>query len=215
MCASSGCAVSEADFLEAVERVAEVLSKKIKSPLHDPDDISQLARMYAWECLPRFDPNAGSLDAYLYSAAKNRILNSLRELGRLDYPCKTCWDADQGGPGHSDGSVCEAYARWATRQAAKRAVKVPQALNIDESRESRVASQATPEGIASANEIHELLERGLSPELLGPYRQMLDGERLPARLRGQVQIAVSTILRNADIEPPECKSSRLNRRLAG
>ena len=91
--------IGEAEFLVTVEHIVTVLCSKFasftSSTYYDKNDLAQLIRLNAWEALPRFRPEAGSLDGFLFRHCKNRILNTLRAFqGRIsEPPCRICHDA--------------------------------------------------------------------------------------------------------------------------
>jgi DNA-directed RNA polymerase specialized sigma24 family protein len=105
-------APTQQEVLSAIQKVAAVLGPRFAFGPFTPDDIGQEVAVFCLEALPRFRPEAGQLEGFLFRHAKNRLTNYKRDrLRRCDPPCRPCWS----GLEHERGPACEAFARWKAR----------------------------------------------------------------------------------------------------
>ena len=161
--------INETEFFVTIEHIVTILCAKFasstSSTYYDRDDLAQLIRLNAWEALPRFRPEAGSLDGFLFRHCKNRILNTLRAFhGRIsEPPCRICHDAHLGrGPGHDGGQNCKPYLAWLNRNKTKAYLSRPLDLgNIDDKNEPRTSDGSVAENDAETTEILRLLDSRL------------------------------------------------------
>ena len=198
---------SEAEFLVTVEHIVTVLCSKFasftSSTYYDKNDLAQLIRLNAWVAVPRFRPEAGSLDGFLFRHCKNRILNTLRAFqGRIsEPPCQICHEAHLGrGPGHEGGQNCKPYLAWLNRNKTKAFLARPLDLgNIDDKNEPQTSDGSVVENDAETTEILRLLDSRLDVDDRRALLMMREGVQVPKRIRREVEKAVIAILEEAGL----------------
>src|SRR5689334_18161862 len=103
---------TESEVLDAIHRVSAILGPKFAFGPYDVADIRQEVAVMCLQALPRYRPEAGNLEGFLYTHAKNRLKNLLRDkFRRNDPPCVQCHRADtEGGDScQPDGALCPKY----------------------------------------------------------------------------------------------------------
>ena len=87
---------TEAEVVAIIDRVAAKIARKFKFGYHDIDDMKQQARLFALECLPRYDLTR-PLENFVWTHVHNRLFNYKRDnYERPSCPCKTCTLYDNG-----------------------------------------------------------------------------------------------------------------------
>lgn len=188
--------IDEAYFLELVDRIAPMLAKQFSFGCHDIEDVASIVQLEAWKAATsgKYDPARGSIDAFLYSHCKKRLMNLRRdELWRTgDEPCRACREGRNCQP---DGTHCKAYAAYYARNLARRALAQPVAMDsVADAQERRMKVQAGVEEALEAGELSALIDSHLPIELRRHYLLMRDGKHVPRSLRTEVQREVRAIL---------------------
>lgn len=188
--------MSEDDFVRLVDKLAGILFKKFGSAGHgDFDDYRQQVAVWSLEALPRFDPAAGALGAFLYKHARNRTLNAIRDrVARNDAPCKKCHAGEPCGP---NGEYCRRYASWAQRNYAKANIFSPRPLS--EFTEECWARPSPVEQKVEERDLFALIDAELPIHLRADYLRMLAGVKLPAMKRNRVEKAIREIFEKAGV----------------
>ena len=190
-----------------------MLSKKFSFSYLDPDDIHQLIAVYALDALPRFRPEAGPLDGFLYRHVRNRLLNVKRDLyKRADAPCKVCHSAAmEGTPGHPDGE-CEVYRKWRERNAAKASLGRPLDLSgISDEHEPRMMSSSPVENEAEISELLQVIDERLPLGFRADYLRMRSGVKVSKQRREVIEQAVLSILSGVGISADDLGYRPLHR----
>jgi DNA-directed RNA polymerase specialized sigma24 family protein len=186
--------VSEAEFVSVTATVAKALFKRFGSIHGTADDFTQQVAVWTLESLPRFDPAAGTLDAFAYRNARNRAMNALRDrVTRRDYPCERCHSGEPCGP---DSTFCKRYSRWAARNTAKANLARPLGLFEVSDNCEQLMREPAAEVAAEARELTDLIDRHLPLSLRADYLRLIAGESVPKPRRERVQEAVRSILAN-------------------
>lgn len=188
--------VSEAEFLRVVTHTAKVLYKKFGAIHGTLDDFEQQVALWSLQALPKFD-SARPLGSFLFSNARNRAMNALRDtVTRTDYPCARC---HAGSPCGEDGQVCRKYKTWAARNKTKANVRRPAPLT--EAVDVPVAG-STPDEEAATKDLYALIDRHLPVHMRADYLMMLAGEWTLVSLtrRRAVQRKIAEILSEAGVE---------------
>lgn len=198
--------VTEERLLAAIEQVVRGLRRKFRSRVRGEDDTEQLIRLFCIEVLPKYRPEVGGLEGFLYRAVRNRMLNEARrEHGRFTDPeCRVCFDYERGrGPGHPDGQLCDKHRRWVARKEAvsNLAHPVPMDKVIDEN-ESRTRGEDSVERDAVVRDLSLLIDTKLHFTLREDYLKLLAGEPLAKPRRERVQRAVAEILKDSAADVP-------------
>ena len=197
-----------------VEHIVTVLCSKFASSTsftyYDKNDLAQLIRLNAWEALPRFRPEAGSLDGFLVQALQKphpqHPSGRFRDAFLHRPPCQICHDAHlERGPGHDGGQNCKPYLAWlnpkqdeglSCQAAATRPWKY---RRQERTREPVMAplSKMTPE----TTEILRLLDSRLDVDDRRALLMMREGVQVPKRVRREVEQAVIAILEEVGLTP--------------
>ena len=193
--------VSEADFLTAVDKIANLLASSFTFGFYTVEDIKQQARLFAIQAMDRYDP-ARPLDNFLYTHIKNRLINFRRDnFRRNDPPCQLCHASLNGDTPHEDKQYCEKYQMWLKRNFTKQNIINPLDLsNICDEHEPNTRVESNVVEQLEREELLALIDMKLSVELRQVYLQMQAGESVPKAKREQVERAVLDILR----ENSEC-----------
>jgi DNA-directed RNA polymerase specialized sigma24 family protein len=173
-------------------------SRGLRAPTPPHQDIAQQVRLFAWEALPHFRPEAGALGSYLYRSCKNRLLNTLRAFqGRRNEPaCAVCHAARQGrGPGHPDGIECKVYKAWLERNRVKASLARPHNIAvIPDEHGPRTRAYSAAEADAETAELLDLLDERLDVEHRRWMLMMREGASVPKEQREAVERRVLDIL---------------------
>lgn len=191
--------MTEDEVLATIEHIAAKLAPTFHIPGLDVDDLSQQARLFALELLPRYDPRPGEdgrptqpLENFLMVGVKRRLINCRRDRWkRADSPCAACHDGRPCGP---DGRYCDKYRAWHERQERKARVRRPEPLK-DGKHDRRDGRDVL--GEAEVNELLLLVDLKLGVELRATYLQLRAGKSVPKPRRVAVENAVRGILRDA------------------
>jgi DNA-directed RNA polymerase specialized sigma24 family protein len=69
---------TEQDVIAIMEKCVNVFVKKYKKQIRDKDDLKQQGRLFGLEALHKFDATKGSLDGFLYTHIRNKLLDFIR-----------------------------------------------------------------------------------------------------------------------------------------
>jgi DNA-directed RNA polymerase specialized sigma24 family protein len=185
--------MTEASVLEAIEKVVNILAPNFAFGIYDEEDIKQEGRVFAMQCLSRYD-GIRPLENFLYRHVKNRLINLKRnKFHRSDAPCEVCHRAVGRVTEHASGEFCEKYLQWRHRNAAKASLMRPVELEVCPNGYAQPVTVDQDE--SSVNELKAVIRECLDIELLPTYLQMLAGVSVPKARRLQVEEAVKEILR--------------------
>ncbi len=191
--------VSEAEFLRVTSAVAKTLYPKYGAVHGSPEDFAQEVVVWALQALSTYD-SSRSLDGYLFTVAKTRALNVIRDkVTRNDPPCRRCHAGDSCGP---DRTTCPKYTAWFERNRAKANLARPQSLLEASDTCERQTPEPSAEAVAEARELTDLVDRYLPLALRADYLRLVAGEMVPKPRRLLVQQAVRDIL------DPSCYDAR-------
>ncbi len=181
---------TEHEVLTAIDRTVNILAPGFAFGFMDEDDIKQEGRLFAMEGLKHYDASR-SLDAFLYTHVKNRLINLKRDkFRRNDPPCRVCHDTGRH-PGSNQ--VCDKYNVWYKRNSAKASLCKP--LTLNQSDDDAVPSCSSVVEDVSIREVLLRIDQELPVELRASYLQMKSGVSVPKALREKVESAVRHILR--------------------
>jgi len=124
--------VSDAEFLEVLDKITKRLAHKFKFGYHSAEDMKQQAAIFALEGLKNYDYKR-PLENFLWTHVRNRLFNYKRNnYQRPDKPCLTCplYDPSFKVSNNQcskfiDKKECEPYASWAKRNDAKKNIAKP------------------------------------------------------------------------------------------
>lgn len=189
-------AVTEEEFLAAVENAVRILAPKFTFGIYDVDDVKQEARMEAWSALAQYDPSRGPIDNLIYVHVRNRLMNLVRnKCRRNDPPCLVCHEADGGRTEHAHGGYCPVYVAWRTRNDTKASIQHPLRMDaVSDEGEASLRDDSDVERDAEMREILGMIDRELPVELRASYLMMRAGKSVPKARRAQVEEAVRGIV---------------------
>ncbi len=189
--------VSEAHFLEVVEKVVGILSRSFTFGYFDVADIKQQGRLFAIKAMEKYDPSR-PLDNFLYTHVKNRLINFRRDkFRRNDPPCHDCHNSIAGETQHADKQYCPKYINWLRLNSAKQNIMNPLDIsNICDEREPTTRNESSVVEDIERNELLSLIDMKLSVELRSDYLKMQSGESVPKTRREAVKAAVLEILKD-------------------
>lgn len=187
--------VSEADFLQAVSKVVNILARSFKFGYFEIEDIKQQAYIFAIEAMPRYDQSR-PLDNFLYTHIKFRLINFRRDkFRRNDPPCQLCYGTLAGNTPHEDKQYCSAYNSWLKRNRAKQnLMNTLDISNICDGDEPTTREESTVLEDIEQRELLSLIDIKLPVELRQVYLQMQAGESVPKAKRLEVEKAVLDII---------------------
>ncbi|HYH67675.1 MAG TPA: hypothetical protein VD866_23460 [Urbifossiella sp.] len=187
----------------AIEHVVRGLRRKFRSRVHGEDDTDQQIRLLCLQVLPKYRPEVGKLEGFLYRAVRNRMMNEARaEYGRVADPeCRVCFDRERGrGPGHAGGQPCDTHLRWKARNEVIRNLAHPAPMqSVSEEHESRTRVAGTAEADAVGRELSLLIDSKLPVGMREDYLKMLAGVPVETLRRRRVKQAVAAILGRDDL----------------
>ncbi len=181
--------ITEEVFLAACSGAMRQFGRKHTFGYFDLDDIFQEIRIFAMECLPRYDC-IRPLESFIADHTRRRWINLKRnKYHRADPPCKTCHNGVpcENAVGFSMGSMCERYRRWADRNGRKANLTRPQPFDEwDHSREAYTQ--------AEVKEIEVMIDEYLPVELRRDYLKMREDCFVPRPRKRAVQEYCKLIL---------------------
>jgi DNA-directed RNA polymerase specialized sigma24 family protein len=186
---------SETEVLVAIENIAGVLGVRFRFGHFTVEDIKQQVAVFALEALPRFRPESGKLENFLYKHARNRLVNFKRDKShRADPPCRPCYD----GTPHQPGPQCRKFVAWQKRNAAKAALTLAAVSDPGgENREPSTGARSSAEADVETAELFQLIDERLDVELRRDYLLMRAGKPVSKTRRAAVMEAVQEILGDA------------------
>lgn len=184
--------LTEAQFLAAIDKTVQLLARSFAFAYYDEEDIAQEAREAAIKALDGYDPRR-PLANFLYTHIKFRLINLKRNVShRTDAPCSSCHGGTPCARAiEENGTTCQTYARWRSRNDRKAALAQPKGL---------LPSEAIhPMGGAvgdtlEADELETLIDCQLPVALRATYLKMREGIKVPAPARSAVMDEVRRIL---------------------
>lgn len=195
---------SEAEVIQVIQAVADALAPNPKYAISgfDQDDLRSEIFVASLELLNRqvFDPSRGTLAAFLYRNAANRLKNKKRDLcWRHDCPCPACHE----GKFCNGESVCSTYSKWLERNTRKANLAAGLPLDkIDDEKELSLRRPSTVETEAETAEILRLIDERLPVELRSSWLKMRESIYLPRFKRQKVEEALLDILDDAGLPLP-------------
>jgi len=188
--------LSESDVLAAIESVVRVLAPQFTFGPFDKDDIGQEIRVMCLDALPRYKPEVGPLQNFLFSHSKLRCINFKRDHHRrADAPCRSCHNGQPCGP---DGEVCKKYATWRDIQDRKAAIRNPTGFDDTAGEaEWHARDKSDVEGDVQTRELLRLIDARLPIDLRADYLRLRAGKAIGKAKKQAVEAAVREILGEA------------------
>lgn len=170
--------LSENDLVALINRVVRQVAPSFKFGYFDSEDILQQARLYALEGLPRYNPERGTLESFLYTHIRFQLINLHRKhLKRTDPP--DCPETDKR------------YKNWEQRNKVKTSLASPMDIanvflkpDYDNGNEAEARS-----------ELIGIIENNLDIELRADFKRVLDGATVPKQRRRRLFESIKVIFR--------------------
>jgi DNA-directed RNA polymerase specialized sigma24 family protein len=179
--------VGEADLLEALEKVARAVSRKYLFGYYEIEDIRQQAKLFALEALPKYDATYGNLAGFLWTHARNRLLNLQRDkLRRVEPPCCRCACGDYCRDG---GLPCSRHQEWESRNAAKSSLMRPAKLAEERATEAPDVGSALDQ-----EDLRRKVDEVMPVALRESYLKLLAGLRVGKSKRRAVEQVIREAL---------------------
>jgi len=173
--------------LNIIRKVSKSLAPSYTFGYYDVEDIEQECFIIALEALPKYNPNQGSLENFLYTHISNRLKNFLRKhYYRRTFNCSQCGGKDP------NCEYCE-KRRW--KFAAKKHLMEPidiEHVNCDKEANTYVTCNILEN--MELNEIFYIINVHLEVHLRADYLKMLDGVSIPKNRRKIIEDRIVEIL---------------------
>lgn len=161
--------ITEEEFVEIVNKIANKLSSKFKFGYYSAEDIRQECFIQAIDALDRYDESR-PLSNFLWTHIKNRLCNLKRDkYFRLEKPCNKCpFNAycakDDSCNMYEDKMDCNLYNIWYKKNTAKQNIMNPigiSSVNTDNEHNIIKKDDEIFNGIAN-NEIINIIDQNIS-----------------------------------------------------
>jgi RNA polymerase sigma factor (sigma-70 family) len=177
--------------VNVIRKVSRSLAPCYTFGYYDAEDIEQECFIIALEALPKYNPDQGSLENFLYTHISNRLKNFLRKhYYRRTFGCSVC---------HGKDPNCEHYERRRWKFAAKKHLMEPIDLNhINCDNESNAYTTCNILENMELAEVFSIINSHLEVHLRADYLKMLDGVHVPKNRRHIIESRIIEILSEYD-----------------
>lgn len=207
---------TEPEVLASIERIVKFLSPLFTFGYYDKEDIAQEGRIYGLEALQRYKPGLGSLDTFLKSHIKNRLLNLRRDkLVRVQVPCQNCeyytnpntntnpnpntnttTDPELSCLQYPDKASCERWNLWSIRNITKRSLMEPSYEDMGSLVEDKYVDVSES---YCQSELVQIVDSNLPISMRKDFRKILEGATVPKFRHTKLLTEIKEILsRNYD-----------------
>ena len=188
---------TEDEVVAIIDRVVSKVAVKFKFGYHDLEDMKQQARLFALECLPRYDEKR-PLENFIWVHVHNRLFNFKRDnYERPSRPCNGCPMFDKGLRSeckkYGDKIECDPFKYWFTRNSAKKNLMRPVELEVVCGEYESYHKNLVVDDVIM-NEITDIINIHLPVSLRSDYIKMKYNLRIPKYKRLLVEEAVIAIL---------------------
>lgn len=187
---------SEQEVIDIIDGIANRLCYKFKFGYHDPEDMKQQARLFAWEGLDKYDGKR-PLENFLWTHARNRLYNFKRNnYSRLEKPCDNCqFFINKKCTEFQDQEECNLYKGWLDRNNAKKSLMHSVSVEFDQ-KEKEEPSFST----LLAREVIELLDENLHVKFREDWIRLLNGLKIPKSRKDIILLEISNILKENNFD---------------
>lgn len=189
--------VSETEFVDVVDKIANKLASGYKFGMYDVDDIKQEVYIIVLKpdkkgksALDRWD-GVRSLYKFLLNHIQNRLNNLKRdEWFRATCPCPKCDNREQGNTKHKNKQHCDKYKLWKQRNSMKANIAGLAQLSEDYD----VEDDRNSIEIFLSKELMEFIDERLDIQLRPFYLKMRSGVYVKDKDKHRVVTEVKRIL---------------------
>lgn len=170
--------LSESEIMSIIDRVVNIVSPSFSFGYFDVDDIKQEAWVMAWEALPNFKPDSGSLSNFLHTHIKNRLINLQRnKLRRVDKPKGDDFEYK--------------IQKWKRRNELKQNLAQPTSI---EELDSDSDDFLIVKNHTCSSETIDLIQKHLDISMRGDLLRILEGSTVPTKRRNKLIKEIKEIL---------------------
>lgn len=198
--------VSEEEFLIVLDNISKRLGHKFKFGYHSYEDMKQQAAIFALEGLEKYD-NTRPLENFLWTHVRNRLFNFKRDnYQRPDKPCLSCpfYDpklklSSNQCEKYTNKNDCELYNSWETRNASKKNIMKPVAIeDIKEYFSDHTNTDATDSMFNK--ELIDMLDTHIPSQYRETYLKFKYGEKVSKSDVNKLLKIIKDILESNDPE---------------
>jgi DNA-directed RNA polymerase specialized sigma24 family protein len=192
--------MSEAQVVEAIYRVVDLLAKKFRFGYFDVEDMKQEGVVFALRVLEKdkYDPSR-PLENFLYRHLRNRFINYKRDkFIRNETPCKKCPFFDpkfkkstNACSVFEDKLECQKLKEWRLRNAAKQSLMQP----TGEADSPEPAAPCRSRN-SEFDELKLYINENLPMDVRTDYLRMIEGLSLPKSRRDKVRDAILEVYKD-------------------
>jgi DNA-directed RNA polymerase specialized sigma24 family protein len=209
--------VSEERFLEATNRVLNLLATKFVFTYHQLDDIKQQGMLFAIKIMAtnKYD-TARPLENFLYTHLRNQFINYKRDnYIRNEPPCLTCIFYDPSRTKSSDQCTafgtkqeCEKLQSWNHRNAVKRNIIQP--IDVESVMDYGCAKKSDIVLLEmESQELERLIDDKLPMDMRADYLRLRAGEPVSKSRKLTIRNAVADILAESGDSEGEIHAPKL------
>jgi DNA-directed RNA polymerase specialized sigma24 family protein len=199
--------LSEAQVVEIIYKVIDLLAKKFRFGYFDIEDMRQEGMLFALRVLEKDKYDASRpLENFLYHHLRNRFINYKRDkFLRNETPCKRCIFFDpkfkkstNACAAFEDKLECPKLKDWRLRNAAKQSLMQPTGES-DSPEPSAPCRSQTDE----VSDLKLYINENLPMDVRTDYLRMIEGLTLPKSRRDRVREAVLEVYKDYQHEQQE------------
>ena len=198
--------VSEEEFVDIVNNIANQLQDRFKFGYYTRDDIRQECFVKAIDALDRYDSNR-PLPNFLYAHIRNRLCNLKRnKYFRLEKPCDKCplnaYIPDEDKCTAYDNKLdCKLYALWYKKNNSKQNIMNPVGISIvnDENEKNMKGGQDISTEVAHS-EILDIIDDNISISMRKYWLQQRGGVKIAKKYYDMLIEEISLILEDNNID---------------
>lgn len=198
--------VSEEEFVDIVNNIANQLCDKFKFGYYERDDIRQECFIEAIDALDRYDTNR-PLPNFLYAHIRNRLCNLKRnKYFRLEKPCDQCplnayiVEGDKC-TAYDDKLDCKLYSLWFKKNNSKQNIMNPIGISyINDENEKRMKTQHNVTNEVAHSEILNIIDNNISILMRKYWLQQRGGVKIAKKHYDTLMEEIHIILEENNID---------------
>ena len=186
---------TEKEVFAIIEQVVSSIASKFRFGSYETEDLKQEGRIFAMECLPRFDAGKGaSLKTFITTHLRNQFINLQRKYHvRHQPPCTICpfytmvlKNFPNGCTVFKEKMECDKWEAWVNRNLSKKALSEV----CDDAGIEKITNSGPLED-ALSSELKEIIDKYLPANLRNDFRKVVEKHKIPKHRK----IKIFTVLR--------------------
>lgn len=204
--------ITESDFVAVVDEILDTIISSWTFGYYDDLDIRQEGHIIALKAIRtgRYD-KAKNIKPFLYTCLNNGLFNLKRNVtGRFASPCERCplYDKHCNAShnqctGFSNKMDCKKFKDWTNRNIVRTSIMHATPFSEYEGEMHGNYNDSTPDQFIldelTKNEITELINQNLSPQLRGIFLRMVADIKVKVADRKKVQDAIYNIIKDSGL----------------